>query len=71
MPHCMGPCQSCRLAWSPPGILWPIHAVQGRPQASPQTAKRKLQLGISSMKELYSVMYNEECPLNCHALTWS
>lgn len=52
------------------GILRPVHAVQGAPQAFAQNAKRRLQLCVSSVKEIYSIMSNE-CPLNFHALAWS
>lgn len=50
-----------------PGVPWATHTVQGAPRAFPQTAKKKLQFNICSMKEIYSIMSNEECPLNCHS----
>lgn len=58
-----------RLVRSPPDPLAHPRCA-GAPQASPQTAKRKLQLGLSSTKEMDSVT-SEEGPLNHHALTWS
>lgn len=37
--------------------------MQGAPQAFAQTAKRRLQVGVSSVKEIYSIMSTElPCP---------